>query len=335
MSTPSTVKKQRSDQGTPSGLLLVDKPAGMTSHDVVSRVRRLARTRRVGHAGTLDPMATGLLILGVNSGTKLLQYVTGANKTYTATIRLGVATSTDDAEGEPISVAGCGPVSEAGLNKALDTYRGNIQQVPSKVSAIKVGGKRAYALVRSGEEVKLKARPVTIEKYEIVAPPRALRADYSQPVEVVDVDVEVSCSSGTYIRALARDLGEDLGVGGHLTALRRTHIGPWDVNQALTLGALEEAATQAEGLPILPLESSAATMFPTIVVSEAAAALLRHGQAPTATGIVDQVSTGSSRTDMRLVVSGQGRALAFVRQLPGDALDFKTVTVFPDTVTTN
>jgi tRNA pseudouridine55 synthase len=208
-----------------SGILLVDKPGGITSHDVVSRVRKLADTRKVGHAGTLDPMATGLLVLGINSSTRLLTYLVGLDKEYFATIRLGFATTTDDAEGEPV-----GPLTEnvefapAQLAEAIVPLTGDIEQVPSSISAIKVDGKRSYVRVREGEEVVLKARSVTVRAFEVLE------------VRGAELDVRVECTSGTYIRALARDLGATLGVGGHLTALRRTRVGPFDVRDAGQLG---------------------------------------------------------------------------------------------------
>jgi tRNA pseudouridine55 synthase len=212
-----------------SGILLVDKPAGITSHDAVARTRRAAGTRKVGHAGTLDPMATGLLVLGINASTRLLTYVVGLDKEYFATLRLGSATTTDDAEGDPTESAS--PASVAAITPdqvaaGLANLTGVVQQVPSSVSAIKVDGKRAYALVREGETVELAARTVTISAIEILA---SRRGD-----TFLDVDVRVECSSGTYIRAIARDLGAALGVGGHLTALRRTRIGPFEVVDAVT-----------------------------------------------------------------------------------------------------
>lgn len=212
-----------------SGVLLIDKPQGLTSHDIVARVRRLVGTRKVGHAGTLDPMATGLLVLGVNSSTRLLTYVVGLDKEYFATIRLGAATSTDDAEGE-LGERADAPALAAATDEAIAAgvarLTGPISQRPSSISAIKVDGKRAYALARAGEEVVLAERAVTVSAFEVLGIARG---------EWVDVDVRVECSSGTYIRALARDLGDDLGVGGHLTALRRTRIGPFRVDDAVAL----------------------------------------------------------------------------------------------------
>jgi tRNA pseudouridine55 synthase len=208
-----------------SGILLVDKPSGITSHDVVSRVRKLAGTRKVGHAGTLDPMATGLLILGIDASTRLLTYLVGLDKEYLATIRLGFATTTDDAEGELVGetrdVSGVSPEQIAA---AILPLTGSISQIPSSVSAIKVDGKRSYDRVREGEEFTLAARAVTISAFEVLES----RAG--------ELDVRIECSSGTYIRALARDLGALLGVGGHLSALRRTRIGPFSVSDAGLLG---------------------------------------------------------------------------------------------------
>jgi tRNA pseudouridine55 synthase len=215
----------------PRGILLVDKPAGITSHDVVSRARRALGTRKIGHAGTLDPMATGLLLLGVGSATRLLTFIVGLDKTYEATIRLGVSTDSDDADGAETARADAEAltaVSEAAVRSGIAALTGPISQVPSSVSAIKVGGKRAYDLARAGQEVKLAARDVVVSRFEVLAMRRL------EPERAIDLDVVVDCSSGTYIRALARDLGAALGVGGHLTALRRTRIGPFRVEDAVT-----------------------------------------------------------------------------------------------------
>jgi tRNA pseudouridine55 synthase len=205
-----------------SGLVIVDKPGGMTSHDVVARVRRLAHTRRVGHAGTLDPMATGVLVIGIEKATRLLGHLTLTEKTYEATIRLGQSTSTDDAEGEP--TGGC-PVSKAtrgALEEEIAKLTGEILQVPSSVSAIKVNGQRAYKLTRAGEAPELAARPVTVYEFRVTA--------IREEGDYLDLDATIRCSSGTYIRALARDLGTALGTGGHLTALRRTAVGPYTLH---------------------------------------------------------------------------------------------------------
>jgi tRNA pseudouridine55 synthase len=223
--------------GTTSGLVLIDKPQGWTSHDAVARARRLAGTRKVGHAGTLDPMATGLLILGINSSTRLLTYVVGLDKEYLATIRLGAATTTDDAEGEERTRASAETVAAIApedVAAGIAALTGDISQQPSAVSAIKVGGVRAYARVRAGEEVDLPARPVTVSAFELLQ---------STPVAgFLDLTVRVECSSGTYIRALARDLGAGLGVGGHLTSLRRSRIGPFRIEEASPLDQLDVAS---------------------------------------------------------------------------------------------
>jgi tRNA pseudouridine55 synthase len=213
---------------TRSGILLVDKTQGITSHDAVSRTRKLAGTRKVGHAGTLDPMATGLLVLGLNSSTRLLTFLVGLDKEYVATVRLGQATNTDDADGTVTKETSAAHVSTDEVSAALATFVGTIEQVPSSVSAIKVDGKRAYALVRAGETVELAARSVTIAEIAVL--------DVRRDGDLIDVDIRVSCSSGTYIRAIARDLGAVLDVGGHLTALRRTRVGPFSVDDAIELG---------------------------------------------------------------------------------------------------
>ncbi|MCU1425786.1 MAG: tRNA pseudouridine(55) synthase TruB [Microbacteriaceae bacterium] len=213
-----------------SGILLVDKPRGLTSHDVVSRTRKLAGTRKIGHAGTLDPMATGLLVLGMNSSTRLLTFLVGLDKEYFATIRLGQSSDTDDAEGTLGAATDVSALTDDEIQAGVDPLTGVISQIPSSFSAIKVDGKRAYALARAGEEVELRAREVTVSAFEMLA---TRRVD-----DRVDVDVRVECSSGTYIRALARDLGAELGVGGHLTALRRTRVGGFSVTDAATLDDL-------------------------------------------------------------------------------------------------
>lgn len=256
-----------------SGLVLIDKPSGWTSHDVVARLRKLAGTRRVGHAGTLDPMATGLLLIGVNAATKLLTFLVGENKTYEATIRLGAATITDDKESEFTTVASQDAVralTVSGLESALKALRGPIDQVPSSVSAIKVDGERAYAKVRSGDEVKLKARPVTIHRFDVIGEPRLVIDGENT---FLDFDAIIDCSSGTYIRALARDLGAALGVGGHLTALRRTKIGSYSIAQAQDLEGLT-----GETLAVLPIEQAATQQFKVRSLSDQDVIDLRHGK---------------------------------------------------------
>jgi tRNA pseudouridine55 synthase len=249
-----------------SGLLVVDKPAGLTSHDVVARVRRLARTRKVGHAGTLDPMATGVLLLGIGKATRLLGHLALTEKEYSATIRLGAGTTTDDAEGEVVSTASVTSLAEADVVAASESFVGQLLQVPSAVSAVKVAGRRAHERVRAGERVDLEARPVTVHE---------LRVDrLRRSTDHLDVDVTVRCSSGTYVRAIARDLGAALGVGGHLTALRRTAVGPVGLSEATPLAGLEEAGT----LPVVPMAAAVARFFPTVEVDEAAARDVRHGR---------------------------------------------------------
>jgi len=247
-----------------SGLVVVDKPAGWTSHDVVGRMRRIARTKKVGHSGTLDPMATGILVLGINRATRLLGHLTLADKEYVATIRLGQSTVTDDAEGEITASTSASHLDEAAVRAVLPTYTGDIQQVPSSVSAIKVDGVRSYARVRAGDEVELKARPVTVSVFEL----DALRVEG----EVVDVDVRVVCTSGTYIRALARDIGAGLGVGGHLTMLRRTRVGAFALDQARTLEELEK------DLVVAGLDDVARASFPSYDLAEREAADVRFGR---------------------------------------------------------
>lgn len=261
--------------GAGDGLVVVDKPAGWTSHDVVARIRRLSGTRKVGHAGTLDPMATGVLVVGVSRATRLLTFLVGAGKTYAATIRLGVRTLTDDADGEVLHRADASGVTEAAVREAVAALTGELLQIPSSVSAVRVDGRRAYARVRAGEEVELAARPVTVSRFDV----RQLRSASDQGVAALDVDVEVECSSGTYVRALARDLGQALGVGGHLTALRRTRVGPYGLDVAHTLEQLESH------FELLPLERAARAAFPARELSEDEARRLVHGQRLKATGL--------------------------------------------------
>ena len=257
---------------SPDGILVVDKPAGWTSHDVVARARRLCATRKVGHAGTLDPMATGVLVLGVGRATRLLTFLVGCDKDYTATIRLGQATLTDDAEGEVTASAGAAGVERDAVVSAAAALTGDIEQVPSAVSAIKVKGERAYARVRSGEAVELAARPVTVSRFAV----GAVRAVEADGIRLLDVDVEVSVSSGTYVRALARDLGAALGCGGHLTALRRTRVGGFGLEVAHPLAELE--ARQGEPMPVTPLAEAARAAFVVRQLDEAQARTLGFGQ---------------------------------------------------------
>jgi tRNA pseudouridine55 synthase len=252
-----------------SGVVIVDKPAGLTSHDVVARIRRLAGTRKVGHAGTLDPMATGVLVVGINRATRLLGYLSATNKAYDATIRLGLATITDDSEGDPVGGSTTHGVTETQVRDALAGFVGSIEQRPSAVSAIKIDGKRAHQRVREGEEVVLQARAVTIHELQVH---QIRREADSGGGEVLDVDVSVACSSGTYIRAIARDLGELLSVGGHLTALRRTSVGAFGLAQASTLEEL------AEDFSVLPIEGVARASFTAHDLDSSAAADVRVGR---------------------------------------------------------
>jgi tRNA pseudouridine55 synthase len=255
-----------------SGLVVVDKPGGLTSHDVVARIRRLAGTRKVGHAGTLDPMATGVLLVGVDRATRLLGHLVLTEKAYDATVRLGAATTTDDAEGEVVGGAPAGHLTEDDVRRAAARLVGEIDQRPSAVSAVKVDGRRAYARVRAGEQVELPARPVTVHELSVHRVERVTRPEDPPEGGVLDVDVSVRCSSGTYVRALARDLGESLGVGGHLTALRRTAVGPFTLDRAHTLEQL------ADRLELVQLSEVAAAVFPTRRLDERQAAHVRHGR---------------------------------------------------------
>ncbi|GAA0519540.1 tRNA pseudouridine synthase B [Saccharopolyspora subtropica] len=272
------------------GLLIVDKPAGMTSHDVVSRVRRIMGTRRVGHAGTLDPMATGVLVLGLERATKLLGHLALDTKSYLATIRLGATTTTDDAEGEVLSEVDASAVPEDAIRGGVAELTGDIQQVPSAVSAIKVNGRRAYEMARSGETVELAARPVTVSRFDILALRRTERT--------TDLDVLVECSSGTYVRALARDLGAGLGVGGHLAELRRTRVGPFGLATARTLEQLAAEPGLSMGL-----DEAVAAAFPRRTVDAAIARALSHGQVVPAAGVEGTYG----------MFDPEGRAVALVR----------------------
>lgn len=255
-----------------AGLVVVDKPAGWTSHDVVAKMRKILGTRKIGHAGTLDPMATGVLVLGVERATKLLGHLALDSKAYLATIRLGTATTTDDAEGEVLSEVDASNVDENAIRAEITALTGPIQQVPSSVSAVKVDGKRAYARVRAGEQVELAARPIVVQRFDLLMLRRTENA--------TELDVMVECSSGTYVRALARDLGAALGVGGHLTDLRRTRVGPFDLRLAKTLEQLaEEPAVQ------LDLSTAVSAAFPRRDIDLTLAAALSHGRRIPAAGI--------------------------------------------------
>jgi len=279
-----------------SGVVVVDKPADWTSHDVVAKTRGLARTRRVGHAGTLDPMATGVLVLGIEKGTKLLGHLTLTEKVYDATIRLGLVTNTDDAEGEPGTRVDASGVGDEAVRAAVAGLTGEIQQVPPQVSAIKVDGKRAYKSAREGKEVVLKPRTVTVAGFEVTDIRRVEDADGV----FVDVDAVVTCSSGTYIRALARDMGGELGVGGHLTALRRTRVGPYDLSQARTLDQLAAEFAQ------VPLARAVAVAFPVRMLTDDETRRVQNGNR------IEPSSLGSGPVglfapDGRVIALGENR----------------------------
>lgn len=277
-----------------SGLVIVDKPSGMTSHDVVGRLRRIFQTRKVGHAGTLDPMATGVLVAGIERGTKYLAHLVATTKSYHATIRLGAVTSTDDAEGEIISQADAAAledVTDFRIREEIGKLTGGIMQRPASVSAIKIDGKRAHQLVREGHEVEIPARPVTVSRFEVT--------DTRRGAGFIDLDVEVDCSSGTYIRSLGRDLGEALGVGGHLTRLRRTAVGPFTLDDASSLDTLADH-------PVLSLSLDEALLrcYPRLEVSEKEARDLAMGKwlEPRGLGAV------------HAAVGPDGKAIALVRE---------------------
>ena len=269
--TPRTTVLPAEAAGGASGILVVDKAPGLTSHGVVARVRRLLGTRKVGHAGTLDPMATGVLVLGVGRATRLLGHLTLTDKAYDATVRLGVGTVTDDAEGDVVSSPGLAALDGHALETALGALRGPILQVPTAVSAIKVDGVRSYARVRAGDEVALEPRPVTVHRLEVLD----RRKGQVDGTPVVDLDVVVECTSGTYVRALARDLGAALGSAGHLTALRRTRVGPFGLAEAVVL---PEPGPDAEVPPLEPIADAAARCFPVVRLDDGQAGDVRVGR---------------------------------------------------------
>jgi tRNA pseudouridine55 synthase len=290
----------------PSGLVIVDKPAGLTSHDVVARVRRLAGTRRVGHAGTLDPMATGVLVVGVEQATRLLGHLALTQKQYAGTVRLGQRTDSDDADGTITAQAPADQVTDAALRAAAAALTGDIEQVPPGISAIKVGGQRAYRLTREGAPPDLPARPVTIGALDVTAIRRPGRAD-GPPAGLLDADIEVTCSSGTYIRAIARDLGEALGPGGHLTALRRTRVGPYRIEDALTLDEL------AGSFRVIPLAAAAAAAFGRRDLTDEEARRVGHGGRLAALGTAGPVAAFAPDGSLIALLTeeaGQARSLA-------------------------
>ncbi len=288
-------------EGASSGIVVIDKPAGWTSHQVVGRIRRIAGTRKVGHAGTLDPMATGVLVVGVNRATRLLGQLMLTQKGYQGTIRLGSSTITDDAEGEIVARTAVVGLSEDRLAAALQPLRGAILQVPTAVSAIKINGVRSYAKVRAGEAVELAARPVTVSRFAVLARRDLLVDD----LPAVDLDVEVECTSGTYIRALARDLGAALGVGGHLTALRRTRVGPFGIDQAQTI---DEAV---EGLAMIALADAARLNFAVLELSAEQASAVRVGR---------RLPDLPLPADLTALLDPAGEFLALYRQRGADAV---------------
>ncbi|WP_328671860.1 tRNA pseudouridine(55) synthase TruB [Streptomyces sp. NBC_00328] len=294
---------------TPDGLVIVDKPSGFTSHDVVAKMRGIARTRRVGHAGTLDPMATGVLVLGVEKATKLLGHLALTEKEYLGTIRLGQNTLTDDAEGELTSSTDASGVKRDAIDAGVAKLTGAIMQVPSKVSAIKIDGVRSYKRAREGEEFEIPARPVTISSFAVYDIRDAV-AENGTPV--LDLVVSVVCSSGTYIRAIARDLGADLGVGGHLTALRRTRVGPYKLDSARTLDQLQEELT------VMPLADAAAAAFPRWDVDSKRARLLLNG-------VRLEMPDEYAGKGTVAVFDPEGRFLALVEEQKGKA---KSLAVF-------
>ncbi|MET9502226.1 tRNA pseudouridine(55) synthase TruB [Streptomyces sp. NPDC006622] len=296
-------------QTPPDGLVIVDKPSGFTSHDVVAKMRGIAKTRRVGHAGTLDPMATGVLVLGIEKATKLLGHLALTEKEYLGTIRLGQNTLTDDAEGEITSATDASGIARDAIDAGIAKLTGRIMQVPSKVSAIKIDGVRSYKRARDGEDFEIPARPVTISSFTVYDVRDALAGDGTP---VLDLIVSVVCSSGTYIRALARDLGADLGVGGHLTVLRRTRVGPYKLDSARTLDQLQEELT------VMPIAEAAAAAFPRWDVDERRARLLLNGVRLE----MPEEYTGAGAVG---VFDAEGRFLALVEEQKGKA---KSLAVF-------
>ncbi|CAM5706168.1 tRNA pseudouridine(55) synthase TruB [Streptomyces griseomycini] len=288
---------------TPDGLVIVDKPSGFTSHDVVAKMRGIARTRRVGHAGTLDPMATGVLVLGVEKATKLLGHLALTEKEYLGTIRLGQNTVTDDAEGEISSSADASRVTREQIDAGIAKLTGDIMQVPSRVSAIKINGVRSYKRAREGEEFDIPARPVTVSSFSVHDVREAVADDGTA---VLDLVVSVVCSSGTYIRALARDLGADLGVGGHLTALRRTRVGPYKLDAARTLDRHQQE------LVVMPIAEAAAAAFPRWDVDARRARLLTNG-------VRLEMPNEYAGSGPVAVFDPEGRFLALVEQQKGKA----------------
>lgn len=285
------------------GFVIVDKPAGMTSHDVVHQIRKLANTKKVGHAGTLDPDATGVLVVGLGKATRLLTFIVADNKTYQATIRLGQSRTTDDAQGEIIETKSCEKITEETIKKELDKFVGDIQQIPSSVSAIKVDGKRAYDLVRQGEKVELASRSVHISAIDV--------HEIKKIDEFIDVAVTVHCSSGTYIRAIARDLGNSLQVGGHLTNLRRTQSGQWSITNSQKLADLKPG-----NLPVISMAHVATSIFPSVTIGQGETEDFIHGRS---------VRTTHTPADTIAVIDKTPSLIALAH---GDGLTLKPHVVF-------
>ncbi|MDO5719167.1 MAG: tRNA pseudouridine(55) synthase TruB [Actinomycetaceae bacterium] len=280
------IETVRASISADDGIIVVDKPAGFTSHDVVGAMRRLAATRKVGHAGTLDPMATGVLVLGIGKATRLLRYISGADKSYRATVCLGIATDSDDADGTITERPGCNTIDVADIDREIRQLTGSIEQVPATVSAIKVNGQRAHALHRAGKNIQLEARPVTITRFERVSEVRWREySDSTTNVPIAEFEVEVDCSAGTYVRCLARDLGVQLGTGGHLRALRRTRVGHWRIEQAQTIEQLNALVENGDGepaggaLPVISLTDACTRIFDSLELEEGEARALRYGNA--------------------------------------------------------
>jgi tRNA pseudouridine55 synthase len=275
-----------------NGLLIIDKPQGPSSHDVVARARRWTGIKRIGHAGTLDPLATGVLILCLGNATRLSEYLLGEDKAYDGVIKLGERTNTDDAEGEVIATRPVPPIGDEDLRRLAQQFMGETEQVPPQFSAIQRDGQRAYALARKGEEVELQPRRITV--YELALSrlddSRLMTDDSHQSSVISHLAIHVRCSSGTYIRALARDIGEALGCGGHLVSLRRTQCGPFTLDDAVTLDQLERSARAgAWQQHLLPMDR-AVQHLPIVQVNEENARRILHGQ------IVDAPSTHSAQT---------------------------------------
>ncbi|WIK64924.1 tRNA pseudouridine(55) synthase TruB [Gleimia hominis] len=293
----------RAGQSAADGFVIVDKPKGVTSHDVVAAMRRLCATRKVGHGGTLDPMATGVLVIAVGRATRLLRYVSEHDKAYEAQITLGVSTETDDSEGSALQTPGCAATPDQ-IDCAIERFTGQIEQVPAAVSAIKVGGQRAYARVRSGEAVQLKARPVTVHEFARTSEVETLELPVdARTVTVEQFDAHVECSSGTYVRALARDVGQVLGCGGHLTRLRRTRVGAW--SKPRTIAELVSEVEAAGRVETSGLTAACTALFPQVEVSDSAAQQLSHGNTH---GLDLAIQPGA-----RAVATHEGRAVAVVR----------------------